>query len=280
VSAPQSDLPLAMRCEDIEVFVDAYLDGELQGSDSGAFEAHVGGCAACRALVDDHAAFKATLRAQLRPPQGTPPDLRAGVLAALDRADEAGEGPLGRVLPLHRRALPFVAVFAAAAAMTVFVSGVVQTRAGRAPLVEDAIRSHEKHLPVEVAGDPAAVSGWLAGKVPVAVRPPQLSRTRSGGGSGVSQASLVGARIGHLSSRDAAQLHYRVNGASVTVYVFDASNLAMTAPRRRLVDNRELFVDGARGYSVVFYRERGVGYAFTSDLSEDQLVELVSASLE
>jgi len=264
-----------MRCDDVHRMVHPYLDGELLASDLVAFDAHVAGCAACRRLVDDEARFKATLRAHLRPAPAAPAELRARVLAGLDEADARGQGPAA---PLYRRVMPFVAVFAAAASMVVFLSSLVQTRVGRAAIVEDAIRSHEKRLPVEVGGDAQHVTNWMQGKVAVPVRPPQLSHTRN---APAQHASLEGGRIGHLSSRDAAQLTYRVGPNNVvTVYVFDASDLPMSAPKRRVIDNHELFVDGARGYSVVFYRDRDVGYAFASDLDEDQLVALVMATFE
>src|SRR6185436_8648332 len=101
------------------------LDGELVESDVVAFDAHVSDCAACRRLLDDETRFKTTLRAHLRAVPPAPAELRARVLAGLDQADAAGEGPSP---PLHRRIMPFVAVFAAAASMVVFLSSVVQTR--------------------------------------------------------------------------------------------------------------------------------------------------------
>ena len=149
----------------------------------------------------------------------------------------------------------------------------VKSHATESPIVKDAIRSHEKNLPVEVAGDANHVRRWMVGKVPVSVRPPHLGL--SGGG-----VALVGARIVHLQDRDAAQILYRVGQSNVTVYVFDASGMPMNAPRKRIVDNREIFVDHARGYNVVFYRDHDVGYAFTSDLEEDLMLQLVSAALD
>ena len=265
----------AMRCDDVQRSVHPYLDGELIENDVVAFDAHVDGCTGCRRLVDDEARFKTTLRAHLRPAPAAPAELRARVLAGLDQADTAGDGP---TVPLFRRVMPFVAVFAAAASAVVFLSSIVQTHAGRVALVDDAVRAHEKHLPVEVGGDAQHVSSWMEGKVSVPVRPPQLSRVR-GGSSSVENAALVGGRIGHVSSRDAAQITYRLGPSSVTVFMFDPSDLELKAPKSRIIGGHELFVDSERGYSVVFLVERGVGYAYISDLDEDQLVALAAASL-
>lgn len=259
-------MTMEMRCQDVPKIVHPYLDGEFEAADRLYLEKHLAECAACREMVAFEAAFKANLRARLhRTP--APPELRAGVLAALDRADAVGDGP---VRGIGRRLLPYGAALAVAAAAVLIIGQFVQARATRSPIVTDAINGHEKQLPVEIAGDEGRVKSWMVGKVPVSVRPPR------GGG-----ATLVGARMGHVRDRDAAQLLYTVGGSNVTVYVFDASGMPMDSARKRLVaGNREVYVDSARGYNVVFYRDRDVGYAFTSDLGEDEMLRLVSASFE
>jgi anti-sigma factor (TIGR02949 family) len=256
---------MTMRCNEVERLVQPYVDGEFEESERGELEEHIASCPTCQAQVSFHVRFKADLKARVRRP-ALPEGLRERVLGALDRADDAGEGPVPRI---WRRALPVAGVLAVAAALVVFFMHVTRPVAA-SPIVEEAIRSHVKNLPIEITGSDEAVRAWMAGKVPVPVRPPRLG----GGGSVV----LVGARVGHLHNRDAAQLVYRVAGSQVTVYVFDPAGMAMRAPRKRIVRDRVVYLDGARGYTVVFYRDRGVGYAFASDLDADQMLRLVSAS--
>jgi anti-sigma factor RsiW len=160
----------------------------------------------------------------------------------------------------------------------VFLSSVVQMHPARAALVDDAVRAHERHLPVEVSGDAQHVSSWMQGKIAVPVRPPQLSRPVAGA-SHAENAALVGGRLNHVSERDAAQITYQIGPNSVSLFMFDPSNLEMHAPKRVLVGGRELFVDSERGYSAVMFVEHGVGYAYISDLDEDQLVLLVAAGM-
>lgn len=254
-----------MRCGDVRGVVHPYLDGELDAEGRAAFEQHTATCADCRRALDFEASFKAQLRARLRH-EPAPAALRERVIAALDQAD-------GRALPLGRRVAPFAAVGLIAAAAVIFLSTATRPADAQAPIVTEAVRTHAKNLPVEVVGTAGVVGAWMQGKVPVPVRPPCLDR-------GPLPGALVGARLGHLGSRDSAQLVYRVNGANVTVFVFDASGLPMQAPRKRVVQSRELFVDGESGYNVVFFRDRDVGYAFTSELGEDDLVALVSEALQ
>jgi anti-sigma factor (TIGR02949 family) len=259
--------PVPMRCEDVQKVVHPYLDGEFEASDRIYLERHLSTCTTCREMVAFESSFKANLHARLRRPP-MPAELQGRVLAALDRADAVGEGPTPSLV---RRAMPIGAALAAAAAVVIFLGTFVQSRAAESPIVEDAIRAHEKQLPVEVKGDVEHIKTFMVGKVPVPVRPPRLA---------AAQATLVGARLGHVRDRDAAQIEYRVGQSDVTVYVFDASGLPMTAPRRQIVENHEVFVGGERGYHVVFYRDQDVGYAFTSDLEEDEILQLVSASLD
>lgn len=261
-----------MRCVDFENGVQPYVDGELVGEDRTAVEHHVAECEACRAQLAFHARFKADLRARLRSSSARPeppPRLLANVRAALDRADVRGEGPVPVVMS---RALPYSAGLLAAAATLFFVL----RPASRADseIVEEAIRGHEKNLPVEIGGPSVnddEIRSWMQGKVGVPVRPPPGVTRR---------ASLVGARVYHLRNRDVGQIRYRMNGGSqVTVFVFDPAGVDLSAPVRRTVGRHEVFVAEERGYSVAIYRDRGVGYAFTSDLGGDELLQLVAASL-
>jgi anti-sigma factor RsiW len=263
-----------MRCEEIENLVHPYLDGELVGEEAAHVEAHVGACAACRERVAFQSRFKADLRAKLRSRAARPeppPRLLAAVRAGLDHADQRRS---------WRRAAPVAALMVAASA----VLGVGLSSRGDSAIVEEAIRGHVKNLPVEVGGPGATdeeIRAWMQGKVPVPVRPPlrrmmrvSLSSPDSAGG-----VDLVGARVYHLRNRDAGQIRYRVGRSPVTVYVFDASGFDFSSADRRTIGRHEVYLAEDRGYSVAFYRDRGVGYALASDLSSDDLLRLVQASL-
>jgi anti-sigma factor (TIGR02949 family) len=254
-----------MRCADVEKLVQPFVDGEVDGPERADLERHIASCVACSQQVAFQESFKAGLRSRLRVP-APPPELRARVLDALDRADALGQGPARPA----RRLWPFALVPATAAAAALVVLLLFSGHVAEAdPSVVDlAIRGHEKNLPVEIVGDEEAVRVWMNGKVPVPVRPPHMA-----------QASLVGARVGHIASRDAAQIVYRVGRSHVTVYVFDPAGMVMTAPRYRVVDGRRYFVGGARGYNVVLVADHGVGYVFTSDLDGEAMLQLASASL-
>jgi anti-sigma factor (TIGR02949 family) len=262
--------PPAMKCAEVERFVHPYVDGEFDDVERANFERHVAECAGCRELVAFQAAFKSNLRARLRRP-APPSDLRGKIVSALDAADAAGDGP---VTPLWRRVAPMGAIAAVAAAMLIFFAlRASSSHADDGPIVEEAISAHEKNLPVEVVGA-ADIPGWMQGKVRVPVRPPRFR------GPTV-QVQVIGARLGHMRNRDAAQIIYRVNGSrQLTVYVFDPQGLQLQGEQARTVGNRRVYYGQRRGYNVIYFAEHGVGYAFASDLGTDEMFQLVSASLD
>jgi hypothetical protein len=92
--------------------------------------------------------------------------------------------------------------------------------------------------------------------------------------------AFLGARVSHLADRDAAQLNYRVGDSFMTVWVFDPSGWDISGPSKH-VNNHEIYVNQVRGVTVVYYRDRGIGYAYASaDMDQNQMVQLVSTNLE
>jgi len=266
-----------MTCAEMDMLVHPYLDGEIVAEERVLFDKHVAGCARCRGLLGHEATFRQHLRARLRPRAEAvvPPALRRRISEALDRADAGGEGP---VRPFWRVIAPGAGALLTAAAVAFFFGiGALKSRVDDAGLVEQAIAGHMKNLPVEVGGTDDDISVWMRGKVAVPVRPPNLAAVRLH----IQRTTprLIGARISHLASRDAGQIVYRVGNSQVTVYVFDPSGWQMSAAAQRIIDGREVFFAERAGYSVAFYRDRGIGYALASDLDEGDLMNLVEAAL-
>ena len=68
----------------IEEYLSADVDGELSATERQAVAAHLATCADCRRRQDDERAFKALLRQRI-PIVAAPPELRRGIIAAVDR---------------------------------------------------------------------------------------------------------------------------------------------------------------------------------------------------
>jgi anti-sigma factor RsiW len=251
---------LQMTCADVEKLVHPYLDGEFAAEERALVDLHLSGCPRCLELVAFQRTFKASLKARLHRPV-MPEALKKSIVDALDRADAQGDGPPPSI---WRRVVPVTAAvtaaLTAAAAILVFAGAVVPSHADSA-VAEEAVRCHEKNLPVEVGGGEDNVRGWMQGKIDVPVRPLKV------------KGSFVGARLNRLKSRDVAQLQYVVAGTPVTVYVFDATDMDIRGRETRVVGGRVVQIDTLRGYNILYYRERGVGYALISDLEPDDLIQ-------
>lgn len=256
-----------MRCADIERFVDSFIDCELAEPEQLEFESHLTGCAACRRLVQEQASFKATVRAMATRP-AAPDGLRLRLSDALNAVDRAA--PPAATLPLPMPARLWRFAVPAAALVLALLFGPQIMSPGESPVVMDSIVKHQRDLPLEVMGAPEIVRSWFDGKVPFAVRTPKIEP----------MASLVGGRLVSLGDREAAYLIYQVKDnlgeRKVSVFVFDAHDLPMMAPQRRLVGQREVYLEGARGYRVALFRDNDVGYAITGSVDEPVLLRLVS----
>ena len=65
----------------------------------------------------------------------------------------------------------------------------------------------------------------------------------------------------------------------MTVHILDARNLELRGQRRINVSGQTLWVDRPFGFSAVSYRDnQGMAYVFTSEMAEDELVDLVVSS--
>lgn len=247
-----------MTCVEADSLVQAYVDGELSGPDGAAFDRHVAGCEACGRACRLQSRFKAAIRAHLpRPP--VPPELRVRLKEALS------DQPIA-----PRRWLTPARLVPAAAAAMLLVGISASVRRSHSLVMQQAQRSYQTELPMDVVGtDCGTIASWFRGRVDFQVHAPML------GG----KATCEGGRLVNVGDRHAAYLVYKDDkGHRVAFLVFDPRDESLEAPNRRVVNGREIYLNGGPGISTAAYRDRGLGYVVTSDLDEDSLTRLVTAS--
>jgi anti-sigma factor RsiW len=259
--AIEPTLTAVMDCGEIDRAVDVYLDGEFDARERAEADAHLAKCERCRALVEHQGRVRAALRARLReamtPPaeEGrAPPALRARIEDALSR----------RRRPLWRRALSPLPIGALAACATGALL-VFATHGGDAALVEEAVRSHHRGLPLEVGE--GSIPAWFAGKLDFNPAPPRFLA------AGV---HVLGARLSHLRELPAAYIRYELpQGQAGLFIVDDPGGRFGEAGREVRLGTNVVRVVNARGYNVAVWREREIVYSLVSDLDEPALFELV-----
>jgi anti-sigma factor RsiW len=206
--------------------------------------------------------LKAAVRAHLpRPP--VPGDFRKRLRSALDRVDLA-PAPRRWSWLRYSRMVPA----AGAALLLLAITGTV--RRTQSQVLGQAQRTYQREMPMDVVGsDCGSIASWFRGRVDFPVQAP----TYAGHGS------CKGGRLVNVGERLGAYLVYQdSSGHRVALLVFDPGDESLEAPHRRVVNGREIYLGGGPGISTAAYRDRGLGYVVTSDLDEDSLTRMVTAS--
>lgn len=254
----------ALRCAGIQRFVDTYLDGEFAERDKAEFENHLAECEPCRSKVMLQAEWKAAIKTAA-PREQAPQALRNRVKRELKVIGARESVGRSRELPFRRWAVRVMPVAAAAGVLGTLMLSKVHW----SPVAADVIAKHRRNLPIEITGGPDQVRRWYADKVDFPVRPLVLP-----------QAALRGGRLSSVGEHQAAYLVYDINGNKVSVFIFDPGDQPLDAPQKRVIKDKEVYIDGERGYNVAMFRDRGVGYAIASDLDSDQMFKLVSGAVQ
>lgn len=282
-----SPIPPALRCEDCEALLDAYLDGELDEPSRQAVEAHLRGCAACRSEHDRQRALSEALRREL--PAHKAPDLFRARVVGMLRSAAGSEAPTAAVAPTpgapaaaaQSAGAAIVAArrwrVAALAASALFVVsttyGVVATRdarraaesAAESPgdaLAHDVLASHVRSLMPGHTTDVASsnrhnVKPWFNGRLDYS--PPVYDLADAG-------FPLVGGRVDYVGSRAVAVLVYQRRQHVISLFVWPAEREAarsrMRAPER-----------ARQGYNVLSWTSGGMARWAISDLNAGELRE-------
>jgi anti-sigma factor (TIGR02949 family) len=250
-----------MNCKDVITFLQVYLDGEFDEEDRRDVEAHLAGCEACRKQADYERRFRESVRSRLAPPRA-PEALGERVRAAM-----AAECEFGR---LPRRLL--WGSLPAAGVVLLFLSFTWTVTSGFSPLVREAVVRHSSGPPVEVqTGDAGEVETWFRTKVDFRVALPRFTQERL---------SLVGARMSHLASRQAALVRYQHGRQSFSLFVLTDPGEDMPAQRCQRLRQREVCLTELQGYTVVSWRTRGLLYSMVGDASASSMLAALTEARE
>jgi anti-sigma factor (TIGR02949 family) len=270
-----------MDCKLVRGHLDAYVDGEIEPSPLLEFERHLDACSGCRNEVTLARAVQRGVQELVAP--AAPAALRQRVLRSLDERGDRGllkPGVLKGVLT----SAAAVALVAGAVVRTDGggSSASTGTRAGLVdmpPLLGDIVARHTDELPADIAAErPEQVANWSRGKVGFRVRSVEFSEPR---------VQLVGARVSNVRDQQAVKLYYRVGDSRLTSVVFqsrpslhEALTDAQLAPswgaRRERIGSRMVTYRNVQGYTVPMIEHDGVVYAFTGDLDQRRLLQLVA----
>jgi hypothetical protein len=289
-------LKLMNECARFSSSMVPYIDGELDPGHAVDMEAHVLGCSACADRVATARETRLLLRrcAERKAPESL--RSRIGMTIATERSRHAAcatPAPEDES-PWRRSRAKYIGAFAAAAGIFAFYFSTQASKpavsvAANIPnankvasfddILDELVDLHARPLPPETTNpeDLQRFDPFVG--VPVR-RPafPQINANFNGArmhAARESRAALLQYTLENLNGRRAE--HHRV-----TIYVFDprAVSLQATRLRQRVVRERPVYVGTLRGYSIAAAEQRGVGYAFASDLGDDESTQMVTAALQ
>jgi len=266
-----------MDCRLVRDHLDAYVDAELEPTPVIEFERHLDSCSECR----NELALARLVQRSVRelPVEAASQALKQRIGRALDELSAQQGGAAGRG--------NWHGLLAAAATLLLVVGAAVKSDSGKpgapaqadlAPvgLLGDVVARHMDQLPAEIAADrPEKVTSWFRGKVAFRVRSVEFTEP---------QVHFVGARVSHVGDRQAANLYYSVGDSRLTSVVFqpppslqrvlnDDRLVARVRIGRRVVTYRNV-----HGYTVPILEHDGIAYAFTGDLDQRKLLQLVASA--
>jgi anti-sigma factor RsiW len=241
-----------MDCVESALWIDAYIDGELEPGLAEQMESHVRGCAACATRIEERRRLVATLSTGTgyRP---VPREVRALVVESL-----------GLARPTRPRAPAWAWLSLAAC---VLLTGVAAWLTVRHPpampwestLVRDAVSSHIRslmalHLADIAVSDQHTVKPWFAGKLDFS--PPVADHAGEG-------FPLAGGRLDYVAGRPVAAIVYTRRAHVINLFVTPNPGGTPDAPRP----------SEDRGFHALVWSDASMRFCAVSDASADELAE-------
>jgi anti-sigma factor RsiW len=236
---------------ELELQLDAYLDGELAPGDARELETHLMQCADCARLHEARGRLSAAIQKQV-PALRAPDALRGRVRATLRSA--AGASGLRRVLPPVARWLALAASLAVAAVGSWRLGS---SRAGEEALVAQVLASHVRslmpgHLTDVVSSDQHTLKPWFNGKLDFS--PPVYDFAGRG-------FPLIGGRLDYVGGRPVAGLVYGRRQHLINVLLWPATRGSGGGPG----------VATRQGYHLLQWTTPNYAYWVVSDLGMAEL---------
>jgi anti-sigma factor RsiW len=239
--------------------LDRLVDGEATPEELAAFEAHVAGCAACRAEVAGRRKLAQAIRQ--RATRHVPPAALREKWRAIP-AEAAAPAKIVPFRPAPPRQAPRWLGLAASVALAAVVSAggmhlvdIQGTATDR--VADEVVSSHIRslaasHLYDVQSTDQHTVKPWFAGKL--SFSPPVKDLAEQG-------FPLLGGRLDYLGRQQAAALIYRHGEHIINVFVWPAAE----SPEAPAPGPEE------QGYNTLHWRQDGMAFWAVSDVNPADL---------
>jgi anti-sigma factor RsiW len=256
-----------LSCAEVRPRLLDYQRGQLGPEPHGEVLAHLDGCAACAGEELAERALTEVLESKL--PQ------HAASLALKRRLAAQWPAPVATSPSWWRRrgrSLVPAGIVAAAAAVLLAVMPLYyqQSAVGPDAMVREAVNDHLRVLssqnPLDIrSGDSHQVKPWFEGRLDFA---PVLRYAGDG------DFPLQGGAVAYFMEKKAAVFVFTRRRHVVTLFVFPAAGLSWPARGLTPMGEGQARVAGARGFTVILWRDGELGYALVSDVDRAELTGL------
>ncbi len=251
-----------MNCQEIEVLIHAYIDGELDLRSALELEAHLGGCSVCTEAYTKHQTLQSAMRHEdlyFKPP----PDMDGRIRHAISEADRPARRKSKSILLLlgqtpSRIVWLTASVAAAAALIAVMIWRPISARFSQDDLLaQEVLASHIRsliagHLTDILSSDQHTVKPWFAGKL--VFSPPVADFSGQG-------FPLVGGRLDYLVDKPVAALIYQRRKHLISLFVWPSAR--DFGPK----------LTTRQGYHLINWGQSGMVFWAISDLNDIELQE-------
>lgn len=249
-----------MSCEQSQMQLHAYFDGELDAASAAAFEGHLKACAECRSNLASEEALRASIvNANLY--ERAPASLRRSIAAQLSPATGAARARSTQRANFGWRGLALAASFLIAAVIGWQVHSYFPSLSSQPPMVAAALDAHLRslqpsHLADVESTDQHTVKPWFDGKL--AFAPPVRDFATDG-------FPLLGGRIDVLNGNTVAALIYGRRKHIINVFVWSASAADV---------DRSAHSGASQGYNWATWQSGGFAFCAVSDVNAADLQQL------
>ncbi len=275
------------ECRSVRPLLETFVDGELPTEQTLTVQAHLDDCPRC----EEHSLFLHSLKNSLRQSvedstvvsDAFVARLRGAVRAEVER--ETSRQATAR--PWAWRSVP--PMVAAAAGLTVWLLNQGHPRNSAPEATSPRAASSATPNKASTGGFEHALDRLIdyhsSPPNPQVTSPELLPSFEPTVGVRLKLPSLAeygarweGASLVPVTNHQAAYLRYQMPGHRVTVYVYDAGKVRVhNQLERRIIREHPVYVGSWRGYTVAAKESRGIGYAMTADLDDQQLARMLTA---
>ena len=260
-----------MNCEDMRMYLSAYLDDELEVGESLRLERHLGECRKCRQAQEAQLALRSALR---DPDLYFQPraDLANRIASAVRQQAKKEARQEARGFEWNwfdRFRMGGLQWVSAAAVLVMMITAATllilkTTRSSHEQLIASAvltghIRSLQPgHLVDVPSSDRHTVKPWFQGKLDFAPPVPDLSELGW---------VLIGGRLEYVDGRTVAAVIYQRRMHNINVFVW---------PHQGTADDK-IQEEDAQGYQILHWNGADMTYWVVSDLNKEELVDFARA---